>query len=73
MSRHLATLRDAGLVQGRREGFWIRYRIAPDLPAWAIEALDTTSAGLADQSPFSDDRDRLRNMADRPNRCATTV
>lgn len=59
MSRHLATLRDAGLVQGRREGFWIHYRIAPGLPDWVNHALSVSREGLADQSPFSDDRRRL--------------
>jgi ArsR family transcriptional regulator len=73
MSRHLATLRDAGLVQGRREGFWIHYRIAPGLPEWAIHALTASYDGLADRSPFSDDRQRLSGMCDRPGRCSSTV
>lgn len=73
MSRHLATLRDAGLVQGRREGFWIHYRIAPGLHDWVIRALTASRDGLADQSPFDDDRRRLAHMADRPQRCVTSV
>ncbi len=73
MSRHLATLRDADLVQGRREGFWIHYRIAPGLPSWVTQALNATRDGLADQLPFSDDRKRLARMADRPRGCVTTV
>ncbi len=31
-SRHLRTLREAGLVEGRRAGMWMHYRIAVDLP-----------------------------------------
>lgn len=73
MSRHLATLRDAGLVRGRREGFWIHYRIAPGLPAWVVQALTASRDGLADRPPFSDDRQRLARMADRPQRCVTSV
>jgi ArsR family transcriptional regulator len=29
VSRHLATLRSAGIVESRREGSWIYYRLAP--------------------------------------------
>jgi ArsR family transcriptional regulator len=29
-SRHLAVLARAGLVEGRRAGMWVHYRIAPD-------------------------------------------
>lgn len=73
MSRHLATLREAGLVQGRREGFWIHYRIAAGLPTWAIQTLTATCDGLSEQAPFNEDRQRLACMCDRPDRCAPTV
>ena len=39
VSRHLAVLREAGLVLARREGVWMHYRIHPDLPAWAYRVL----------------------------------
>lgn len=39
VSRHLAVLRDAGLVLARRDGVWMHYRIHPDLPAWAYRVL----------------------------------
>jgi ArsR family transcriptional regulator len=32
MSRHMATLRQAGLVKDRRDAQWVRYRLNPDLP-----------------------------------------
>lgn len=59
MSRHLASLRESGVVVGRREGLWIHYRIAPELPRWASRTLQAGCAGLVDQAPFSDDRRRL--------------
>ncbi len=33
MSRHMATLKAAGLVVDRRDAQWVRYRRAPGLPA----------------------------------------
>ena len=32
MSRHMQVLRQAGLVQDRRDAQWVRYRLNPDLP-----------------------------------------
>ncbi|MDZ7789323.1 MAG: metalloregulator ArsR/SmtB family transcription factor [Xanthomonadales bacterium] len=74
MSRHVASLRELGLVAGRRDGLWIHYYIAPDLPQWAHRTLQAGCAGLVDQAPFRDDRRRLSAMADRPgDRCATSI
>lgn len=43
ISRHLAQLREAGMLLDRREGQWVYYRINPDLPQWALEVLSTTT------------------------------
>jgi ArsR family transcriptional regulator len=32
MSRHMAVLKQAGLVVDRRDAQWVRYRVRPDLP-----------------------------------------
>ncbi|HOP16540.1 MAG TPA: metalloregulator ArsR/SmtB family transcription factor, partial [Gammaproteobacteria bacterium] len=34
ISRHLALLRESGLVSDRREGLWVHYRVHPELPDW---------------------------------------
>lgn len=39
ISRHMAILREAGLVLDRREGKWIHYRLSPHMPAWASETI----------------------------------
>lgn len=70
ISRHLAQLREARLVQDRRDGQWIYYRINPDLPDWARMVLDATAAGVQDRAPFVHDRLALKRM---PNRPGTTV
>ena len=36
ISRHMAILREAGLVLDRREGKWIHYRLSPHIPAWQL-------------------------------------
>lgn len=66
ISRHLAQLRESGLVLDRRQGQWIYYRLNPRLPAWAREVLDTTAAGLHARAPFSRDLKTLRAMQNRP-------
>lgn len=62
ISRHLAVLRETGLLLDRRAGLWIHYRLHPDLPGWARDALAAIGRGCADQEPFAADRARL----DRP-------
>ena len=47
VSRHLAVLREAGLVLARREGVWMHYRIHPELPTWAYRTLLHMKDGLA--------------------------
>ncbi|MDA8364733.1 MAG: metalloregulator ArsR/SmtB family transcription factor [Gammaproteobacteria bacterium] len=66
ISRHLATLRQSGIVNDRREGLWIHYRIHPDLPTWACEILDTAAKANAAAKPFAQDRKRLRGAPTRP-------
>jgi ArsR family transcriptional regulator len=39
VSRHLAVLRQAGWIQGWREGTWIHYRLAEKLPQAWLDAL----------------------------------
>lgn len=60
MSRHLATLRDGGLVETRRSGQWVHYRLSTDLPRWAKDTLAHTAAGLNNEMPFHDDAQRVR-------------
>jgi ArsR family transcriptional regulator, arsenate/arsenite/antimonite-responsive transcriptional repressor len=44
MSRHMATLKTAGLVVDRRDAQWVRYRRAPDLPAGVVGLIDAALA-----------------------------
>ena len=62
MSRHLAQLREAGLVLDRRNGLWNYYRVNPDLPAWAYKVLRETASGLAGREPYASDAEALVRM-----------
>ena len=66
ISRHLAMLRELGIVRDRREGLWIHYRLNPDLPLWAREILGIASKANAATKPFAQDRKRLRGAPIRP-------
>lgn len=66
VSRHLAALRDVGVVLDRRQGQWIYYQLHPDLPDWARQVIDATAIGATKQPLFINDRVALAGMPDRP-------
>ncbi|MBM7332139.1 MAG: metalloregulator ArsR/SmtB family transcription factor [Alcanivorax sp.] len=41
ISRHLAQLRQCGLVVARRQGTWMYYRINGALPEWALTVIES--------------------------------
>ena len=59
VSRHLAILRETGVLLDRRAGQWIHYRLHPDIPAWALDALKAIARGCIGKAPFEADRERL--------------
>ncbi len=64
ISRHLALLRESGLLIDRRDGKWIHYRLSPHMPAWASAVIE--QAYLCQR----DDILKLSQQAERDN--ATT-
>ncbi|SOB77646.1 ArsR family transcriptional regulator [Marinobacter sp. LV10R510-11A] len=64
VSRHLATLRDVGLVETERRGQWVYYYLNPRLPAWVSWVLDETAQDneALIQQPLA----QLQAMAERP-------
>ena len=68
ISRHLAVLKDAGVVMPRRDGTWMFYRLAEDLPQWARALLAPLATGAV--AEFKSDRKRLIAWAGRPRRDA---
>lgn len=43
ISRHLALLRNHGILLDQRQGQWVYYRLNPDLPEWATSILNTVT------------------------------
>jgi len=43
ISRHLASLRESGLLIGRRQGQWVYYSLEKDLPEWMVNCLEQAS------------------------------
>jgi len=66
ISRHLAELRNCGLLDHRRQGQWIYYSLSGDLPAWVREILQATLE--AQRGWLHDDMQRLDTMGARPVR-----
>ena len=66
ISRHLALLRALGLLQDRRQGQWVYYRLNPDLPTWVNAVLQATLQ--ANEQWLAHNTQRLQNMDGRPVR-----
>jgi ArsR family transcriptional regulator len=66
ISRHLAQMRQNGLVSDRRQGLWVYYRLHDALPEWARQVLAGTAEGVAGRAPYADDRAALSAMPNRP-------
>ncbi len=66
ISRHLALLRDNGLVQDRRVGQWIYYRIKPELADWCQQVLQLSCTHMQEQSLYKADLAKLQQMPNRP-------
>jgi ArsR family transcriptional regulator len=59
ISRHLAALREAGILVSRRQRTWIMYRLDPELPGWAVRVLAMLSEGARQEPEYADDCKRL--------------
>ena len=57
-SRHLRYLLNAGLLQDRREGVWMHYRLAEDMTP-ELRAIVKSVGGMLDPSVLADLRARL--------------
>ncbi len=71
ISRHLAYLRNAGIVSARREGKWMHYRIVRPADAGAVAILDATLDSFKQDREMQTDRTRLSKACCEPQRFVT--
>lgn len=70
ISRHLAYLRRAGIVEARREGKWMHYRIVMPPNIGAAQVLRQTLAWLKEEKGMQADRARLSKACCSPAKFA---
>jgi ArsR family transcriptional regulator len=68
VSRHLAMLRKSHVLLDRRQGQWVFYRLNPELPHWAKQAIVQTLE--QNQLLIQPLMKSLCSMGDRPERAA---
>lgn len=67
ISRHLAQLRQCGMLLDSREGQWVYYQINPMLPGWAVPILDNALLAVQENGQIQSDLQRLQQMENRPD------
>jgi ArsR family transcriptional regulator, arsenate/arsenite/antimonite-responsive transcriptional repressor len=67
ISRHLAYLRRAGIVEARRDGIWMHYRIVMPPNIGATQVLRQTLAWLKEEPGMRADRQRLSKACCSPD------
>jgi ArsR family transcriptional regulator len=60
VSRHLAYLRRAGLVEARRDGVWMHYQVARSLPPTVQTVLDAAVDALTHLPTTAEDRKQFQ-------------
>src|SRR6195952_4450590 len=70
ISRHLAYLRNAGIVAARREGKWMHYRIVMPPHIGASQVLRHTLDSLKEEKAMQADRARLMKACCSPGKYA---
>ena len=67
ISRHLAQLRNCGILDDVRRGQWVFYSVAKSLPEWALEILRAANEASKDRLKMF--QKNLRAMKNRPQCC----
>jgi ArsR family transcriptional regulator len=72
ISRHLAYLRRAGLVEARRQGTWMYYRLK-DQPPKIQEILEGALAAIKNEPKIKGDRKRAKQIECAPARFGVSL
>ncbi len=69
ISRHLAQLRQSGILQDERTGQWVNYKVADNLPGWLKKIIDGLKQSNCLMAQYQSDIERLKTMENRPDIC----
>lgn len=62
ISRHLALMRQSGLVSDERRGQWVYYSLNQSLPEWAKKIIESTLENLTKEEPYHSDIKKIRSL-----------
>ncbi len=71
VSRHLAYLRNAGIVNSRRDGKWMHYRLIPPANEAGARILNDVLAWMKQDPEMQRDRSRLNDACCAPEQFVT--
>lgn len=66
ISRHLAQLRQSGVLVDERKGQWVYYQVSNDLPGWMRKVIAGLKESNCLQQQYVVDSERLKAMNARP-------
>jgi ArsR family transcriptional regulator len=69
ISRHLALMKNAGLIIDRRVGQWTYYKIHPKLPSWMNHVLELTCNECVKINPYSADNEKFVKALKDESKC----
>lgn len=69
ISRHLAILREAGVLQDRKLGLWVHYRLHTELTPWAQAILYHLQLASQVELIYQEDSQRLQAITGLKNTC----
>jgi len=64
LSRHLAILREAGVVVTEKRGQWVFYSLSPDLPDWTLGLVESACQAMMAVFP-----DLINPTSEAPSGC----
>lgn len=62
ISRHLALLRQSGLVSDERRGQWVYYSLNQQLPEWAKRIIESSLENLITEEPYHSDLKKMCSL-----------
>lgn len=63
ISRHLAVMRDAGILRDRRAAQWVLYALAPEMPTWSRAMIGAAVEVVKAEPQHAKDLKRLHRAA----------